>query len=124
MNANNIAWFDIPVLDLKRAVEFYSELLDLKIEIEKRKYQDIEIAVIPCAKKNGITGCLAKSKEIKPSKTGILIYLNTQGRLDEAIKIAKKYNCEIISDKTEINPWGFRAIIIDTEGNQIALHSF
>ena len=38
MRTNNIAWFDIPVIDLKRAVEFYSELLDLEIKIANDMY--------------------------------------------------------------------------------------
>ena len=122
MNTNNIVWFDIPVIDLKRAVKFYSELLNLKIKIEK--HGDIEFAMMPCASKQGVTGCLAKTKETKVSNSGVLIYLNVQGKLDEAVEIAKRYNCKIVSNKTEIGEWGFRTIIIDTEGNQIALHSF
>ena len=122
MNINNIVWVDIPVVDLNRAVKFYSELLNLKIETEK--HQDMEFAVLPCATKGGITGCLAQNKDMKVSRNGVLIYLNVQDRLDEAIKIAKDNGCEIIYDKMEIGEWGFRAVIIDTEGNQIALHSF
>jgi len=122
MKTNNIVWCDIPVLDLKRAVQFYSELLDLKIEIEK--HQDVEFAVLPCATKGGVTGCLAQSSDTKVSRDGVLIYLNLQDRLDEAIKIAKDNGCEIVKDKMSIGEWGSRAIIIDTEGNQIALHSF
>ena len=39
-------------------------------------------------------------------------------------KSQKDNDCEIIYNKMEIGKWGFRAVIIDTEGNQIALHSF
>ena len=50
----------------------------------------MEFAVLPCATKEGITGCLAQNKGMKVSKNGVLIYLNVQNRLDEAIKIAKR----------------------------------
>ena len=56
----------------------------------------MEFAVLPCATKEGVTGCLAKNKDMKVSRAGVLIYLNVQSRLDEAIKIAQDYGCEIL----------------------------
>ena len=60
---------------------------------------------------------------LKPSLDGVLVYLNVNGRLDQAIARAKEIGAKIIEGKTQIGPWGYRAIIVDSEGNKIALHS-
>ncbi|HTB64091.1 MAG TPA: hypothetical protein VK737_10955 [Opitutales bacterium] len=43
--------------------------------------------------------------------------------MDAALKAVKKARGKILVDKEQIGPYGYRAIILDTEGNRIALHS-
>jgi len=45
------------------------------------------------------------------------------GRLDEALDAVKKYDGKVIKPAHAIGEFGHRAIIIDSEGNRIALHS-
>ena len=52
-----------------------------------------------------------------------MIYLNANGRLDEALAAVEANGGQIIQPKQSIGPYGFRAIILDSEGNRIALHS-
>jgi len=59
----------------------------------------------------------------EPSRKGPLVYLSAEGRLDAAIAAAPKNGGNVVSPKQSIGPHGFRAIIIDSEGNKIALHS-
>jgi len=43
--------------------------------------------------------------------------------MDAALVEVERNNGKVISPKHAIGPHGFRAIIIDSEGNKIALHS-
>ena len=69
------------------------------------------------------SGCLFTSAEEKPTEKGIMIYLNANGRLDDAIAAVTPNGGKIVQPKQPIGPFGFRAIIIDSEGNRVALHS-
>jgi predicted enzyme related to lactoylglutathione lyase len=52
-----------------------------------------------------------------------MIYLNASGRLDEAVAAVPMNGGSVIKSKHAIGPFGFRAIVIDSEGNRVALHS-
>jgi predicted enzyme related to lactoylglutathione lyase len=52
-----------------------------------------------------------------------MIYLNANGRLDEAIGAVASNGGKILKPKHPIGPFGFRAVVIDSEGNRVALHS-
>jgi predicted enzyme related to lactoylglutathione lyase len=43
--------------------------------------------------------------------------------LDEAIAAVEPNGGKIVEPKHPIGPFGFRAVIIDSEGNRVALHS-
>jgi predicted enzyme related to lactoylglutathione lyase len=117
---NQIVWFEIPVKDLDSAMKFSSKLLDCKLT--KDKHEDTEYVIFPHSDDN-VGGCLLLDKSVKPSTDGALIYLNANNRIDDAIEIARNSGGKIIEEKKQIGPWGYRAIIIDSEGNKIALHS-
>ncbi|PYM12728.1 MAG: hypothetical protein DME18_10640 [Verrucomicrobia bacterium] len=59
----------------------------------------------------------------KPSEHGPLVYLSVEGRLDDAVRAVQKGGGKVLKDKHPIGPYGFRAVIRDSEGNRIALHS-
>ena len=118
--ANQIVWCDIPVRDLERAVRFYSAVLGH--DIQKHEISGATIGVLP--HNDGEVGaCLVMSQDEKPGKDGAIIYLNANGRLDEAIAAAKSNGGSIVKPKHAIGPFGFRAVVIDSEGNRVALHS-
>ncbi|HUB66980.1 MAG TPA: VOC family protein [Candidatus Methylacidiphilales bacterium] len=120
MSQNTLVWADIPVIDLNRAVAFYSKVLNAPLQVEK--WGEHEFGLLPHTKDN-VSGCLTASSDNKPSRTGPLLYLSVNGRLDEALAEAAKNGGEILQPKHQIGPYGFRAIITDSEGNRIALHS-
>lgn len=117
---DQINWVDMPVLDLKRAANFYSALLNDNVDIQK--FEEFEFGLLPHAQTN-VSGCLIPSTADKISTIGALIYFNVNGRLDDALTKATENGGKIIEDKIAIGPHGFRAIIHDSEGNRIALHS-
>ncbi len=115
---NYVVWFDIPVRNLARATTFYSTVLQVKINNGEPKY--------PAAlfdQKDGVSGCLFFSEEEQPSATGPLLYFEVNGRLSEATSLVEKMEGKILKPKHSIEPHGFISVVLDSEGNRIALHS-
>jgi uncharacterized protein len=118
--ANQIVWCDIPVSELDRAVKFYSAVLGR--EIKKQDFPGMTVGVLP-HNDGEVGGCLLQNSEEKPSAQGVMIYLAVNGRLDEAIAAVTAHGGKILQPKQDIGPFGFRCVILDSEGNRIALHS-
>lgn len=120
--ANQVVWVDIPVQDLDRAIRFYSAVL--ANPVKKEEYPGLTIGLLPGYDgENTVSGCLSPHPSEKPSDHGILIYLNVQGRLEQAATAAAQNGGKVITPPHQIGPHGFRAVVLDTEGNRIALHS-
>ncbi len=120
MSNNTLCWTDIPVTDLDRAISFYSSVLGAPVA--KQSIPGCEFGLLPHSEQNA-SGCLVVSEDSRPSLTGPLIYLSTEGRLDDAVEAARSGGGQVLQEKHQIGPHGFRAIIVDSEGNRIALHS-
>lgn len=118
--ANQIVWCDIPVLDLDRAVKFYSAVLGR--DVKKQEFPGMMIGILP-HNDGEVGGCLFINPDEKPSDKGLMVYLNATGRLDDALSAVTANGGKIVQPKHPIGPFGFRAIVIDSEGNRIALHS-
>ena len=115
--AHNVVWFDIPVLDFQRALTFYTKVLRIEV---KEEFPDVGVF---SHGPDEVSGCIFKSDEDKPSNSGPLLYFNVAGRLDEAVAEAERQRGSILKAKHQIGPFGYRAIVLDSEGNRIALHS-
>jgi predicted enzyme related to lactoylglutathione lyase len=125
MSANTLCWTDIPVINLDRAIKFYSAVLGR--EVDKMAEQGLEYGLLPHEEQNS-SGCLCVGSDSagqnnRPSQTGPLIYLSVEGRLEQAVKAAGANGGKLLRDKHPIGPHGFRAVIVDSEGNRLALHS-
>jgi hypothetical protein len=118
--ANQIVWCDIPVADLGRAVKFYSAVLGQPVK--KENFPDITVGILP-HNDGEVGGCLLPSSEERRSDGGVMIYLNANGRLDDALAAVAANGGKIVQGKHPIGPFGFRAIVLDSEGNRVALHS-
>ncbi len=114
--ANRVVWFDIPVEDLGRAIEFYSKVLNVSVE------EAHGVAVLEHSG-NDVAGCLFKSDDEEPSNRGLLLYFNVSGRLDAAMKAVAQCGGKILKAKEQIGVHGYRTIVLDSEGNRVALHS-
>ncbi|HUG18738.1 MAG TPA: VOC family protein [Planctomycetaceae bacterium] len=115
---NRAVWFDIPVSDLDRAIQFYKAVL--AIDVFKESFEKFTFAVLD--HKDGNGGCLViKPDEI--SDAGLLLYLNAEGRIRDAVLKTTSNGGKVLEDVTSIGPHGFRAVILDSEGNRLALHS-
>jgi len=121
MSKSTLGWTDIPVLDLNRAIAFYSGMLSaptMKVNIGP----GMDIGILPDSE-TGPSGCLYVADDNAPSVTGPLIYLSVEGRLAAALAFVQDHGGKIITDRHQIGPHGYRGIVLDSEGNRIALHS-
>ena len=115
---NRLVWFDIPVADLERAAAFYRAVLGIGVHVEKSP--GYSFAVLE--HKDGNGGCLVpKAGEISGDRHPC--YLNANGRMRDAVRQVEKLGGRIVEPPHPIGPHGFRAIVIDSEGNRIALHA-
>jgi predicted enzyme related to lactoylglutathione lyase len=62
-------------------------------------------------------------KDFKPSADGIMIYFDVNGRLKEAVAAVRANGGTVQQDVHSIGEYGFRAEVLDSEGNCIALHA-
>ena len=125
MSADTLCWTDIPVTNLDRAIKFYSAALGR--QVRKLSEGGMEYGLLPHQEQNA-SGCLciradSGGVDNRPSANGPLIYLSVQGRLDEAVEAARANGGKVLRARQQIGEHGFRAVVIDSEGNRIALHS-
>ncbi|WP_432410561.1 VOC family protein [Rasiella sp. SM2506] len=117
---NYVNWFEIPVLNLKRAVAFYNHIYN--IQMEMTEMNEYAMAFFPAD--NGIGGALVMGPGSVPSETGSLIYLNGGEDLQILVNKVEIAGGRVILEKTKIDDdSGYFALFIDTEGNKLALHS-
>ena len=116
---NRLVWFDIPVADLDRAAKFYRAVLG--IEVSRQEFPGGAFCVLQHEEGNG--GCLVLDAKAISSTGGILCYLNAEGRIRDAVRQTQAQGGKIVEPTHPIGPHGFRAIVLDSEDNRIALHS-
>jgi predicted enzyme related to lactoylglutathione lyase len=126
MSFNNaISWFEIPATDLERATDFYEAIFETKLI--PMDMENIKMRMFPITDmENGVGGAVVDSGGFhKPSATdGPLIYLNGNPDLQKILDRVVDAGGTIMVPKMEISAeYGFMAVIIDTEGNRIGLHS-
>ncbi len=125
---NAITWFEIPVTDTERAKKFYETILDIKMETreivetkETLSFFPFEPGIIR-ATSGLVSGVLTKSDHSKPSTDGTVIYLNAYPRIQPVIDRIEPAGGKILLTKTKIMA-GYIARFLDSEGNQVGLHS-
>lgn len=116
---NRLVWFDVPVADLERASTFYSAVL--RIDVHREESDGFAFAVL--AHEDGNGGCLVPNEKEISATAGILCYMNTDGRIRDAVAKVSEHGGEVVQPVHAIGPHGFRAIVHDSEGNRLALHS-
>ena len=122
---NAISWFEIGTTDLDRATKFYETIFG--VSLIPMDLPNIKMRMFPIDNmQTGIGGALVDSGGFhKPSATdGPLIYLNGNPDVQNILDKVEAAGGKIMVPKTEISPeYGYMAVILDTEGNRIGLHS-
>jgi uncharacterized protein len=112
-------WFEIPVTDINRAASFYGAIFETTLEV----LHGPDFASAMFRHDGGIGGGLVAGDGYSPNTEGTLVYLNANPDLDRVLKRVKRAGGQVIKAKTDIGENGFFALILDTEGNRVALHS-
>ncbi|KAA3636043.1 MAG: VOC family protein [Calditrichaeota bacterium] len=117
---NYVNWFEIPALDMERAVSFYNHIYDIKMKtMDMNGYS---MAFFPADK--GVGGAVVTGDGCTPSEVGTLVYLNGGKDLSKVLDRVGEAGGRVVMNKTLISEdIGFFAVFIDTEGNKLALHS-
>jgi len=125
MKANAINWFEIPVTDMERAIKFYETVFNIRLS--RNIFGSLDMAWFPLAESGaGASGSLVRNeKNYRPSSDGVLIYFSSLAEdLNDELGRVEAAGGKIILSKTQISEeHGFMALLTDTEGNRIALHS-
>ncbi|HTT13455.1 MAG TPA: VOC family protein [Burkholderiaceae bacterium] len=116
---NRAVWFDISVENLDRAQAFYTAVLGIKEHREQ--FEGYSFYVLAHSEGNG--GCVVPRKESISGAAGILVYLNVDGPIRDACARVTKQGGRITQEIHATGPHGFRAMVVDSKGNRIALHS-
>ena len=119
-----ISWFEIPVTDFNRAKKFYTKVLGIGITDHPMPDPTMEYGVFDYKpEKDGIGGAIFKGEGQNPSMEGATVYLNGGNDLSLPLSRVERAGGKVLTPKTDIGEHGFMALLVDTEGNKVALHS-
>lgn len=112
-----ISWVEIPVVNMERAVTYYNAVLGIQLNI--LDFGEERMACFP-----GDEGAISLAPGFKPSKDGVLVSLNVEERMDEALVMVEKGGGSVVKPKTKIEAEGrgYFALVMDTEGNKVGLY--
>lgn len=120
---NVISWFEIPASDFDRAVKFYSTIFDEPVKVDE--FMGQELGFFPMEEDmDAVGGDIAPSDENnQPSPQGTRVYFNCEGMLDAVLDRVEKAGGKIVQPKFQLGEAGWIAMIQDSEGNIVGLHS-
>lgn len=121
-NTNSLNWFEIPALDVKRSQKFYEAIFDIKMD--PFDMGDNKMAFFPSSPGSGkATGAVVQSPSHKPSMEGAIVYLNANPAMDNVLARVEAAGGKVLAPKMSIGEHGHIAFILDTEGNNVGVHS-
>ncbi len=123
MTNNHVVWFEIYVQDMNRAKAFYESVFAVRLVHLESPIPDMEIWTFPMQENRaGATGALVRMEGCPSGGNSTLVYFTCVDCAVEAKK-ASSSGGHIFKDKFSIGKYGFIALVTDTEGNMIGLHS-
>lgn len=121
MSNNPVGWFEIYVQDMGRAKAFYERVFG--VQLAKLDNPEIEMWTFPMqAERYGAPGALVRMPGFPAGANSVLVYFSCTDCAVEAARAASSGG-KIQKDKFSIGQYGHIALVIDTEGNMIGLHS-
>ncbi|WKV12631.1 VOC family protein [Marivirga harenae] len=123
---NPAVWFEIYVDDLKRAQEFYEEVLNLKLNelpTPKDVQGEMKMMAFPMDMNGeGASGTLVKMKGFDAGNNSTIVYFQSEDCAIEERKISSAGG-QVFKSKQSLGEYGFMILAIDTEGNMFGVHS-
>ena len=118
---NPVSWFEIYVQDMGRAKAFYEAVFG--IQLTKLAGTEFEMWAFPMRQDGfGASGSLVKIPGYPSGANSVVVYFSCADCALEAEKAARSGG-QIETGKKSVGQYGHIALVIDTEGNVIGLHS-
>jgi len=123
---NALNWFEIPVSNFNRAKKFYESIFNYEMPAADMGNTRMGFFLydMPAGKVGG--AIVLNEAFYVPSDKGTLVYLNAQPDLQIILDRVEDAGGKILQPKTIISEeqnLGYWAMLKDTEGNRVALHS-
>ena len=126
MKPNPIVWFEIYVQDMARARRFYETVFQCMLEplpAPEGEASGMQMLSFPMEMNAaGAGGGLVRMDGVAPGGGGTLVYFGCDDCAVEQSR-AVAAGGQVHQPKFAIGPYGFCALVVDTEGNRIGLHS-
>lgn len=118
---NPAVWFEIYVQDMDRARAFYEATLG--VQLSRLEGADMDMWAFPMlADAPGASGALVRMPGVPSGGNSVMIYFSCADCAIEAARAAQAGG-RIEREKMSIGQYGYIALVYDTEGNMIGLHS-
>jgi uncharacterized protein len=117
---NALNWFEIFVGEIDRAAGFYEKVLDIRMRREE--FFGKPMAIFPKGEA-GVGGALVRDAGHPVGGGGSLVYLDATGKLDACLDRVGAAGGAVVLPRTSIGVQGFIALVRDSEGNTVGLHS-
>ena len=121
--SNAVGWFELYVNDLARAKAFYQAVFNKEMQDMPMPEGDLQMCIFSSVDgASGAAGALVKSAKMGPGVGGTLVYFSCEDCTVEVGRV-EAAGGKVFEPKRSIGEYGFIAIVQDTEGNIIGLHS-
>ena len=118
---NVVGWFEIYVQDMNRAKKFYETVFN--VPLTELPSPVVKMWAFPMrSEAPGCTGALVHMPGVESKMGGTIVYFHTADCAIEAQRAADNGG-KIFKPKFSIGNYGHIALVHDTEGNMIGLHS-
>lgn len=118
---NPVSWFEIYVENMERAKAFYESVFG--VELTKLEGTEYEMWAFPMYPESlGAPGALIKIPGYSSGANSTVVYFHCDDCSAEVEK-AGKAGGKVEMEKKSVGQYGFIALVVDTEGNIIGLHS-
>lgn len=116
-----ISWFEIPTVNLDRAVAFYEQAF--AIQLRREKFGPNAMAIFPYAQPF-TGGALVAMPQLAPRDNGTLVYLDGGADLAAVLARVPDAGGRVVMEKTDIGKdIGHIGLFIDSEGNRVGVFS-
>lgn len=123
MTQNPVRWFEIYVQDMNRARRFYEAVFQTALQKLNAPFPEIELWAFPMGQDQyGAAGALVKLQGVASGGNSTIVYFACDDCAVEESRVAE-HGGSVEKSKMSIGEYGFIALVQDSEGNMIGLHS-
>ena len=122
---NVVGWFEIPVIDMERAIRFYESVFGFSFS--RNTMGPLDMAWFPGVETGmGSAGSLVHyPAAYSPSASGCLLYFTAfSGDVGIELSRVEPAGGKVLQGRTQISEEvGYMGLFLDSEGNRFAIHS-